>query len=347
MNEEYVTVVAGGGIYSGFEKVQVRAGIDQASRSFGIQTTEMAIGFGSSYNFPPGTPIQILANGDLLLNGFVNMYRPVFDKHKHHVEIEGRCRAQDWVDSSAKHPKSSWKQKTPDQIAQELNKSGIGITAKVPLTPDDWALYQGETGFKTIERMLRHQRATQMGTANGDIEITNASVAMRMGGALIEGHNITRAAGQLSDMRRFGETEVKGQSRKGKGDQSLRVNERYHDGGVKRERHKTLIHEGDTTKSKAQKRAKHEAERAQGFSVRADIYVQGFRDDFGMLWQPNFLVLVESPMLKIFGDMLIESVLYSQDEKHGTITQLQLVHPLAYGGSAGGVGQSDAGWGAF
>lgn len=344
---EKMTVVAAGKAYDGFSKISVRAGLDQAVRDFGFETTEVPFARQPAFSFPPGTETQILAGDDLLIDGYVNSYRPEFDHKTHKVYVEGRSKGQDWVDSSAVHPTGSWQNMTPLQIAKEIGTGNIAISAEVPLeTEEDWALYQGESRFATLERMLRHQRATQMGMNNGDIKITNASVAQRHSGALIEGHNIEHAAGQLTDMGRFQEILVKGQRRKGTGSSALRIREIYRDRGVRRLRQKVLIHEGDTTAAKAKKRALYEAERAQGFSVRASIMVPGFRDDDGELWQPNFLVLTESPTLKIFGDMLIERVTYSQDEKK-SLTELHLVHPIAHGGSAGNVNETDPTWSEF
>ena len=57
--------------------------------------------------------------------------------------------------------------------------------------------------------------------------------------------------------------------------------------------------------------------------------MQGFRDDAGLVWEPNRLVWFDSPFLSVQQDMLIESVTFTQDER-GSITKIELVDPKAY-----------------
>jgi prophage tail gpP-like protein len=281
-----------------------------------------------------------------MLSGYTNSYAPSGDGKTHSVLIQGRGRGQDFVDSAAVHDTGMWENKTPDQIAKDLDKFGVGIKAMVPLQPIPmWNLYQGETAHGTIERALRDQFATMMGTADGSIEITNASVAKRHSGGLIEGHNILKFSGKITDDRRFSETTVKGQRREGVKASDLRVTQRFKDTGIRRYRPKILVQETDTNKDRALRRAQHESERAQGFSVRATIITQGWRDDGGKVWEPNHLVFVQSPSLKIAGDMLIETVTYTQSSKGGTVSEIGLVHPKAYKGKAGAASKTSSDWG--
>ena len=196
-----------------------------------------------------------------------------------------------------------------------------------------------------VERAIRHQGATITETTEGSLNITNASVAARHSGALIEGENIKSFNGVLSDENRMSEYLVRGQARTGHGDEALRIEEKASDSGVGRYRPRIIINEGDTDKARARSRATHEMGRRQGLSVKATIETQGWRDDGGRLWSPNMLVFVESPSLKIAGDMLIEKVTLSQDAGgSGSIAKLSLVNAAAYGGSGGGAQKSDGAW---
>jgi prophage tail gpP-like protein len=341
LNPEKITVIAGGMSYEGWEEVEVSAAIKEAARSFRLQTTEGSV-MGVAFAFPPGTPIQILANGQLVLDGYVNVYAPDFDATSHKVTISGRGKGQDFVDCAAKKPPGYWENQTPDKIAAELDLFGVGVKAAVPLKPIPYfQLNQGETAFEAAERAIRHQGATMMGEPDGSISITNARVAMRHAGGLIEGRNIRRGSAKLSDDKRHSEIEVKGQGRLGHGDPALRVKRMAMDPGVMRYRPKILINEGDTDDARAQSRADHERDRAQGLAVKATIETQGWRDDGGKLFTPNHLIYVASPTLKIMGDMLIEKVSLSQDNgRDGSIAKLDLVNAKAYGGE-GGANQSD------
>ena len=346
LNPEFVTVAAGGSLYDGWERVEVTASMKEAARTFKLDTTEHSTVFASTWNFPPGTPVQILANGSLLLDGYVNEYAPQGDAENHTVSVSGRGKGQDFIDSSAMYEPGFWENKAPDRIAKDLDMFGIGIRPRIPLEKIPYyQTNQGETCFRCVERAIRHQRATMMGEPDGSISITNASVAGRHSGGLIEGHNILRYSGQISDQDRHSEINVKGQNRKGHGEENLRIKETAKDPGVKRHRPKIIVNETDTDKKRARSRAEHERDRRQGFAVRATITTQGWRDDGGTVWTPNMLVFVQSASLKISGDMLIESVTLTQDQgREGSLAQLSLVNAKAYGGD-GGAGGSAAEWG--
>ena len=353
---EHVTVLANGIETRRWLHVQVRASLYSAASNFGLEMTEDIRGktlsvLSGGYAFPPGTELEIYAGTDLMTKGYVNVYAPTIDPKNHSVQIEGRSRAQDWIDSSAVHDRGEWLNKTPLEIARDLDEPfGIGVTADVELEPvETFHIYQGETVLQALERLLRDQGVTLMSQPDGSVLITNASVAGRhKGKGLIEGWNTTKMAARLTDMHRHDEYIVKGQRGRGTKDVDLRVKQAFKDRGMRRFRPKILIHEGDTNPSRADRRAQWEAERRMGFSVRATVIVQGWRDDEVQLWSPRRLVYVESPSLKIFGDLLIESVDFSQvgtGYSRGTQTEIGLVHPAAYKGKPGKVNKTAPEWG--
>lgn len=340
-NVEVVTVVAGGVSYRGFETVQCQAAINEAARSFRIDTTESP----GEFRFPPGTPVQILANGDLVLDGYVNLYSPSGDGKKHMIGLAGRGKGQDFLDCAPEHATGTWLNKKPDEIAKEIDQWGVGIRAEIPLDAEEyWKREPGETSFQTMERLLRSHGATMMGNADGSISITNASVAKRHAGALVEGFNIKAYQGSISDDKRYAGTFIKGQGRHGRGAGKLRIKEKASDSGARKGRRKEILDERATDSKKAKDRAEHESERAAGLSIQARITVQGWRDDGGALWEPNRLVFVDSPLLlHLVQDMLIEQVQWHQN-KEGAWTQLSLVDPRSYKGKGKGQSRSDRAW---
>lgn len=340
LNPELVTVIAGGE-FDMWERVEVSYSLKDCTRSFRLETAEPP----GAWFFPPGTPLTILANGSLVLTGYVNRYKPQGDARSHNPVVEGRGKGQDFVDCAAVYEPGFWENKTPDEIAQDLDRFGIGLDAEVPLEPIPYfQINQGETAFAAVERALRPQGATMSERPDGSIAITNAQAAGRHAGGLIEGRNIKAFQGVLSDENRHSEIEVKGQARKGVGDAALRIAEKAMDAGVQRYRPKIIINEGDTDIKRARARANHERDRRQGLSVSAAITTQGWRDDAGALWERNWLVWVQSPSLKIAGDMLIESVTLTQDNgREGSIARLNVVNARAYQGS-GGTSSSDGAW---
>lgn len=333
LNVERIEITAGGARYDEWEKVSVIAAIDEAVRQFSIETTERS----GSFRFPPGTPVTITANGELVVDGFTNAYEASADAKTHRISIRGRSKGQDFVDSSADHSTGQFQNRKPDDIATELNKWPIAIVADVPLEPIENAqLMPGESPFQMIERYLRPEGVSMMGAPNGDIHLTNASVAQSHYGILMEGHTIKSFQISLTDGSRHSRYIVKGQRRKGTGAAALRIKREAKDPAVKRDRPKVLANETDTDDRRATSRAEHERERAAGNSVQASVQTQGWRDFAGKIFSPNHLIYVHAPTLMHMSEtMLIKSVELTQD-KSGSLTSLHLVDPRAFKGRGSG-----------
>lgn len=342
LNPEFVTVVADGREFAGWEDVSIRYAMKEATRSFSLSTTEQV----GQWNFPPGTKIEIYANADLVLKGYVNRYSPNGSKTAHSVTIEGRSTSQDLVDCAAVHPKGFEKDMDPAELGQKLDHFGVGVKADVPLRKEPYLqIYQGETAFQAIERYLRNQGAALKGEADGSVTATNASAAKRHKGILWEGANIIDYSADLSDDRRFSETTVKGQGRHGTKPEHLRIKETVLDEIVKRYRPRLIVAETDTDAARAKERATHEKERSASESVKANVTTQGWRDDAGELWDTNRLIYTYSPILMhLDQDMLIESVSLTQSKGAGSKAALSLVDPQGYKGAAQPHSGSDQAW---
>lgn len=340
LNVENV-IVRAAGAPTDFERLTVRAAMNDAVRSFMIELAEEIPG---EWKYKPGTHIEITANGDLLVEGYVNAYQAAGDPKSHRIVVQGRSKGQDFVDSSAEHDTGFFENMSVADMAKAINRHGIKIDADIPLDKIPYAqLKPGEKCFQFCERYLRGEGATIMGLPNGDMRITNASKAPHHFGILWEGPlgNIKSFDVDHNDGSRHSHYNIKGQSRRGTGAASLRVKETARDGGVKRHRPRTIASETDTDPSRARKRAHHEKERAAGQALRGAVATQGFRDFAGLLFEPGRLIYVHSPrMMKLSMTMLIESVQFSID-RSGSQTRLGLVDPRAYKGK--GPAKSGAG----
>jgi prophage tail gpP-like protein len=351
-NRELVTVVAGGQAFGGWKDVEIVYGLNRAARSFTLKVTEAV---SDTWAFAPGTAVEIHAApftakppagfGDLLATGYVDDYAPSHDAERHEVTITSRSKAGDYVDSAAEVVGGLFENKTPEEIARELDKFGVGIGAKVPGDKIPYyQITQGDTAFRAAERACRQQGICLMGLADGSIELTDASKAGRQPGTLRLGSNILRGSGHISHAKRFSDHKVKGQARSGHGDTSLRIEETAQDPAVKRYRPRVVIAETATDQASAARRAQIEAQRMAGFSTRATVTVQSFRDETGALWQANNLVFVDDRKLRIKGDMLIETVRLTQNDGAGTLALLSLVDPRAYNGKKPQQSKSDDVW---
>jgi prophage tail gpP-like protein len=341
MGIEVITISAGGGNYSAFLSVNVKAAFNEAARSFEF---EVAAELGPSTTnaiFAVGTPVTITANGDLLLTGYVDTREPSFRAKFASISVTGRSKSGDLIDGSGEHETGQFEDKDPLEIGQEISKEydPKWETDQQLKKVEQYQLQPGETCFRCVEKLVLSQGMTITGTPEGNAKITKAG-SKRMAGGLIEGVNILSGTAHHNGANRHSKIVVRGQRPFGHGDDNLEIEAQLEDGSVKRHRTIIIIQDDDTTKERAEKRAKNRKNRAKGNALKATISTQGFRDESGQLWEPGALVWTESPFLDIAQDMLIESVNYRQSDG-GSIATLQLVDPAAYDGEGGGGGKGN------
>jgi prophage tail gpP-like protein len=342
---EVVTVVAGGSEFTGWETVQITAGIKDPVRSFSLTVAEAQ----GDWVLPPNMPVQILANGSLMLNGFVDVYNPQHNggSATHHVSITGRGKGCDAVDCSAQHETGRFEDKDLLQIANELDVHGIGFTTNADLKTIDIAqLNPGEKTIGFLQELARSRKLNLMGKADGSIEIYKPQGA-RHAGALRLGINIQSGNANLSAHQKFSDYIGKGQNTLGVTEQELRPEAKVKDSTVSRYRPLTMTLNEEATPELLEERMRWEAKRRQGLSVKASITTQSWRDGAGIPWEPGFLVYTSDSILKIEQDMLIERCVW----KHGSApsdshssTELSLVDPKAYDGPDAGASESDGQW---
>lgn len=345
MGVEVVTIAVGGSIWSAFEQITVRAAFDEAARSFSFVVAAELGASATNRIFNKGTPVQISANGDLLLKGHVNRKQPKFAAKQAQITVSGRSSSADLIDGSAEHKTGRFENKDPLEIGQEIASeySETGYESDQQLEKvEQYQLTPGESCHRCVEKLARQQGMTITGTAEGKAKITKAG-SQRHSGGLIEGRNILTGSSDHNDSNQHSKYTVRGQRPFGHGVDNLEIEAVANDSSVKRHRPVIVIQDEDTTKDRTKKRAKNRKDRAAGNALKAQISTQGFRDDGDMLWTPGYLVWVESPFLDIAQDMLIESVDYAQDDG-GSIAYLSLTDPRSYGGQGGKGNQSGGEW---
>jgi prophage tail gpP-like protein len=346
VSAEIVTLAAGAGRWTAFESVSVRAALDEAARSFRVEAALELGGAGTAWAFKAGTKVTVAAGGDPLAVGYVDKYEPSLDAETCRVVISGRSLSQDMIDSSAVHATGRFKDKTLADVAKALDPAGLGIVtdeslATIPLVQ----VTPGETVFRVIERLARSQELTLTGEADGRTRVLNAGKGRkRHAGGLVQGRTILRGDAVHDWSRRHSKVHVRGQRAFGHGTDALEIEAIANDSAVDRKRPLVIVVEEDTDKDRAKKRAKGRRDRAAGRSLTASVTVQGFRDEGGTLWEPGRLVWVESDVLQVQQDMLIEAATFEQNASRGTTTRLELVDPRAYGGKKGRASKSGKAW---
>ncbi len=346
MGPEIVTVIVGGRQWTAWRRVTVRASFQDAARSFQIEAAAEGGGAATAWTFKAGTQIDILFNGTLACRGYVDRYQPKISEHKSaEITISGRSKSQDFIDSSAVHDTGQFKDKTPQEIGATLDKFGVGVTTdekleKVPV----YRITPGETAFRCIEKLCREQGVFPVGQADGSIKITKAG-KKKHAGAIIEGVNMKAGDADHNWSGRHSDVTVRGQRPFGHGADALQIEGIARDAEVGRYRPVIVVHDGDTDKKRAKKRADTRRDREAGNALKANVTVQGCHDDGGQLWEPGALVFLQSQFLDIAQDMAIETMTISQDRHDGSLSVLSLVDPRALGGKGGKGGKAGAAWG--
>lgn len=352
MGAEIVSVVVGGRRFAAWERTQVSASMREAARAFRLEAAAERGGRALAAEFRAGAAIEIYLGGDLALAGYVDAYNPSFSALAARVAISGRSKAADAVDCSAVHRTGRFRGRKPAAIAQELiRESGVDVgfadDDEAASEAIDYQLTPGETIFRALEKMYRQQGKTLCGEPDGSIRAVDARRPQRHAGGLFEGAGaIPIKAGEADHnwANRHSRYIVKGQAPVGHGAEALEIEAAARDAAVDRTRPLIVVQDEDTTRARTRRRARNRRDKAAGNALRATVTVQGFRDAAGALWTPGRLVWVESPFLALAQEMLVEGVIFSQDNESGSESKLTLVDPRAHGGKAGKGARSGADW---
>lgn len=340
-----VSITAGGQDFANWESATVSYSAKEAVRSFSFTATSNAGPIDASWQLMPQTPVTVTANGSLLVTGFIDKMSPSYAKDKHTLEVSGRSKGADTVDSSAEHSTGEIRNTNIQQIAQQLDKQSVGFSLGPGVSLDNidvFRLNPGETVFQALDKVARKAQLLLIGQPDGSIQIATGGTT-RTHPALIEGQNILEASAVFDDSDKHSEYKVKGQRANGTGATNLAIEGTSTDTSVKRNRPKVIIPEGDTDQKGADKRAKTHKDRQTGESITASIKVQGWHDDNGQVWAPNTLVYIYSPMLKLDMDLLLDSVSLTQDSS-GSFSKLGFVQPKGLGSSAGTGSNTSGAW---
>lgn len=316
------------------------ASAEEATRTAGFTVPWTGAGIPCA----PDEEATITVSGELWGTGFVRDVRGSHDGENRQYSVTFVSRTCDVTECSIDHPTGLKRDADLVDIATEFDTLGIGVEADAKtLKKAVHKVRPGETLFNTLETDARAQGVLIHDTPEGKLKLADGPEG-RHAGALVRGVNILRGEGNLSGAKAFSSVRVRGQSSDGTSAAALRP-EAEAKGTARRKRPLIVIHEGEAASGRLKKRADWEARRASGDGVTCSIETAGFRDEAGKIWMRNYLVPVNDDWLGINQDMVIASVVLSQDSQGGTVASLELKDPRALGGE-NPRGSSNAAWSA-
>ncbi len=323
----------GGTEFRGWQKAEVRQGINALCGSFQISLTDRWAGQPDQWQIEAGSPCEVWIDSDQLGTGYVGRARYKETSTKRTIEVEAREKTQDLVDCSAIRDPGSWTNRKLEQIATDLAQPfGISVTA-VASTGEafpKFALEQGETVFSAIQRMCQARGVLPVTTPTGDVQLINPG-QVRAGYGLTLGQNIEEFDFDNDVSERFSDYIVKGYAgHKARGG-GAHPKATAQDKGVVRYRPLLIVHDDQATPAVVDKRARWEASVRSARSQKVMATLPGWREPTsGELYRFDRVVAVSAERDGVDEDLLIGSVRYFIDEKKGRRTEVELMPTAAY-----------------
>lgn len=322
-------------IFGGWTALSVTRSIEQIAGSFELEVTERWAGQASARPIRPGEPCQVLLDGDVVIDGYVDDVLPEYDSENHAVRVTGRDKTGDLVDCSAVYKTGQWHNVKLDVLARDLIAPfGIGLKIETDIGAAfaSHSIEESETVFECLERAARMRAVLLVSDASGNLVITRAGSEV-IGVQLVEGQNIKGASGHFSWKDRFSTYTVKGQAKGDdffSGEHAAQPKGMATDDTINRYRPRVVLAEEHGHGVTLKDRAEWEKAVRMGRGNRGTITVQGWRRQDGVIWQPNTLVPVISPMLSLDAPMLIVGCTWKLADRTGTTTQLTIARREAF-----------------
>lgn len=292
--------------YSGWKAVNVRRSLDWFADSFDLTLTDNQAGEARTIKL--GSPCQVRVDGELLITGYVDRIRPVYDAKSRSLTISGRSKTADLIDCSPPPSAAGSGQFNKQSLLQLaiITARPFGIKAKSTVTNLDQVsiadLEPGQTVFEFLELQARTAGVMLVSDPSGNLVITMASDE-RVGTSLVLGENIEQAEGDFSERDRFSHYYFFAQgggSDDSHGEASSHISGKAED-LKKRYRPITTIAEGAMDGLEmAKRRAEWQRNVQYGRSRQATYTVSGWRHGDG-LWKPNTNVLVRDEWVGFTG----------------------------------------------
>ncbi|RQV20669.1 hypothetical protein DF039_12600 [Burkholderia cenocepacia] len=332
---------------SGWLDVSVARGIERCPSSFDISYTEPYPSVGDILA-QPGDWVQVMLGGDLVLTGFVDRYMPSYSGNQHTVRITGRSKCQDLVDCAAFINGGQLLNMTVDKIAAALC-APYGISVSVAAGTDvgdpieQVNVMVGETPYSVLELLCRYRALLLYDTPNGGLLLAAGGDAKKSGplaiGARVassgftEGINVASASLMMAMDGRFSQYDAAYQgldTLRDIGDGGNIIAHTY-DTTVPRFRYRAIISENVTGgKDIALQRANWEMAYRLGRSFQVRLVTDSWRDSAGSLYEPNVLVDIDLPSLKLPKKRWVISDVTYKKGPQGTSAELTVMPPQAF-----------------
>lgn len=327
-------LIVDGARYTGWQDVAVSRSVDSAAGSFKVTAVPTVT---EAWPIRPLQAVEVKIGDVAIVTGFVDSLRASSDSDGRRVEISGRDKAADLVDSSAVVSPGEWRNLKLHELVRELaTPQGVSVLrGSVPAGEASFpvfALNPGETAWTAIERAARMRGILVFSDGLGNLVLEPPAAGGTLEGELVEGGatgNVFESSIRWNLADRFQIYTVRGQAQ---GSDALfgaavaEVEATAQDLEIDRGRQLLVIAEGQVSTKDAEDRAQWEAAVRRARSLVLEVKVAGWRQFLdGPPWQINRTVNVTIPSLAVKGLFLIRSLKFTRSGSAAAVTTLSLV----------------------
>jgi len=340
--EEIAQLIVNGQVFQDWESVWVRHRWHESFHQFKFTAVERdpMPQYWTQTKFKPCDFCTITLGGETAIVGTILTRQTVYDANSHGVQLSGVSLTY-WG-----HKSSVWTdtmnfdgytfEKAARKVMEPYNMK-INVIGKLDEKPfPKLSAQYGETVWDFLERIAR-QRGVVIGTdTDGSVALIGQHTKPVVSD-LIEGVNILRCSCTINVAPKFvhyGASVQRAGGDDSSGKDTSQILKLAQGTGCYPSFNLTPVEQpGD--EEEAQKRANYEARWHEGYSVVAQVTVQGWLRAHGSLWKVGDNVFVQSPMAMLSQTLKIQQATFMQDNKSGTTTTLDLVVPWLLGDRPG------------
>ncbi|EPT4024151.1 phage baseplate assembly protein [Enterobacter roggenkampii] len=339
--QDVVSLTVGGKIIEGWDSVRVTRGIERFPSDFDLGLMDYFPGSDNKQLVEEGMPCTVTIGDDLAVTGYVDDWEPAISRSRHEVRATGRSKCQDLVDCSAEWPNNAINESNALEIASRLaSYYGISVSTDVSdlIKTPQFTLNWGESPQEVIERVARWSALLYYDQPDGNLLLTRVGTR-RASSGIAEGLNVEQAYYRTSMAERFsdyvgvsmGISSIAGYAPDTAYDAVTLATARDPEAARMRYRKHISIVESTLMASKqTQSAIDWEMNRRYGRSKQLTVTIDSWRDKDGKLWEPNTLLPVNLPTLRLSDtEMLLSEVTYMRDD-NGTHARLTLMPPEAF-----------------
>lgn len=336
--QEDIQLRIGSRLFHGWKSISVTRSMTTLSGGFSISSSQLNPFDPENQEILAGDNCELLLNGQVVITGYIDNRRIVYDPDSHELSVTGRDKLGDIVDCSVDGPNSGpgeWSNAGLLRITQDVVAPyGVEAFAETDLgRPFEHERAEiGATVFDHLAPLCKARAVLALSYGDGRLILSRAGVR-RAVDALVLGENVKSGDAEDDRTNRFSVYTVKGQSTTndwmGNGEYISPSGVAF-DSAIKRYRPKTILAGTATDPGSCRDQAAWEAVVRAGQSTPLTYVVVGWSMSNGRLWPLNALIPVKDSFVGINRDMLIAQLAFTLDESGGQVTRISVVHPNSF-----------------